>query len=295
MRKSWRKIRFFMLGMLVFCGVSVLMQAEPAQAKAKLSKKTVYLARGESVQLRVTGAAGKTKWSSSSKSIAKVSKTGKVKAKNIGTATITAKVRGKKLKCKVIVEKKSVNRARVLRSYVLSKGKYKKAKKGYVLSYHVGKYNTYDATVTARKKDYALDFFYEKHAESSYTERVSMKIDLITGEAQVRTGDVEVYYDYDIDETYDEDTTYGTITTAFDGKGNGFLPTKYVWYTEDENGNTVTRESTEADVLASAKEGSKRRIKDAFAFWNEMFSKKYPALKKAGVTMKKIGFGAFPK
>ena len=84
MRKVWKRIHVFMLLTLVFCAASVLLQAKPAYAKVKLNKKTVYLAKGGTVTLKLKGTTKKPKWSSSDKSIAKVTKTGKVKAKKIG-------------------------------------------------------------------------------------------------------------------------------------------------------------------------------------------------------------------
>jgi len=48
----------------------------------------------------------KPKWSSSKKSVATVSKKGKVVAKKAGSATITAKIGKKKYKCKVKVSRK---------------------------------------------------------------------------------------------------------------------------------------------------------------------------------------------
>ena len=76
-----------------------------AAAKIKLNKKKATIGVGEKLQLTVTGTDEKVKWSSSDKSVATVSKSGLVKGKNTGTATITAKVGKKKLTCKVTVKK----------------------------------------------------------------------------------------------------------------------------------------------------------------------------------------------
>ncbi len=72
-------------------------------ATIKLSKKKVTLVKGQKFKLKVKGTKKKVKWSSSKKSVATVSSKGVVKAKKKGKATITAKVGGKKLKCKVTV------------------------------------------------------------------------------------------------------------------------------------------------------------------------------------------------
>lgn len=80
-------------------------------ATVKLSKTKVSLKVGQTKQLKLTGAKKKITWSSSKKSVATVSKSGKVTAKAAGTATITAKSSGKKYTCKVTVtDKKADNK-----------------------------------------------------------------------------------------------------------------------------------------------------------------------------------------
>lgn len=79
-------------------------------AKAKkpvLSKKKLTLSVGESKTLKVKNTKKKVKWSSGKKSVASVSKKGRVKAKKKGTAVITAKVAKTKLKCRVTVKAKA--------------------------------------------------------------------------------------------------------------------------------------------------------------------------------------------
>jgi hypothetical protein len=58
---------------------------------------------GRSMRLKVTGTTQKVTWSSSNKRVASVSNSGKVTANKKGTSTISAKVNGKTLKCKVSV------------------------------------------------------------------------------------------------------------------------------------------------------------------------------------------------
>ena len=72
-------------------------------AKSKLNKTKVTLFKGESITLTVTKKKGKVNWSSSKKSVASVSSSGKVTAKKVGTAYIYAKVGKRTLKCKVTV------------------------------------------------------------------------------------------------------------------------------------------------------------------------------------------------
>ena len=70
----------------------------------KLNKKKVTLDKGKSTKLAVTGKVGKATFKSSNKKIASVSKSGNIKALKKGTATITVKANGIKLKCKVTVK-----------------------------------------------------------------------------------------------------------------------------------------------------------------------------------------------
>lgn len=80
-----------------------------AATKPKLSKTKVTMTVGQSKKLTVKGISKKQakriKWKSSSKKVVTVTKTGKIKARKTGKATITAKVGKKKLKCKVTVKK----------------------------------------------------------------------------------------------------------------------------------------------------------------------------------------------
>lgn len=66
-----------------------------AKSKIKLNvtKKTIY--KGKTYTLKVKGTKKKVKWSSSKRSVAKVSSKGKVTAKKNGTAYIYARVAGK--------------------------------------------------------------------------------------------------------------------------------------------------------------------------------------------------------
>ena len=104
-----KAIAYVLAGVMMF-EVAGLTASEQAQAsvKGKLNVKSVTLATGKSVTLKVKNKGkAKVRWSSSKKKIASVSSRGKVKAKKKGKATITATVsyRGKKkkLKCRVTV------------------------------------------------------------------------------------------------------------------------------------------------------------------------------------------------
>lgn len=78
-----------------------------AASKPKLSQKKLVLKVGQTKKLKVKKTKKKVKWSTNKKKIATVSQKGRVKAKKPGKAVITAKVGGKKLKCKVTVKAKS--------------------------------------------------------------------------------------------------------------------------------------------------------------------------------------------
>ena len=79
-------------------------------AKPKLSKRAVTLTAGKTKTITLKNAGkGTVKWTTSNKKIAAVKKKGNNKAvitaKKKGTATITAKYKGKKYQCKVTVKK----------------------------------------------------------------------------------------------------------------------------------------------------------------------------------------------
>ena len=110
-----------MLFSLLFPGKAV-----NAAPRMRLNKTAVTLIQGKTVKLRVIGTKRKVTWKSSNKKIAKVNKKGVVKALSPGKCTITAKVRGKKLKCKVTVD--TVERINAKKLYDLIRKKGKKGK-----------------------------------------------------------------------------------------------------------------------------------------------------------------------
>lgn len=93
-------LAFFAIAVIVF----TLASPENVSAKAKISKKSITITKGKTYTLKIKGTKKKAKWTSSKKSVATVSKKGKIKAKKRGSATITAKIGKKKYKCKVKVE-----------------------------------------------------------------------------------------------------------------------------------------------------------------------------------------------
>ena len=93
----------WMIFAVLFLGVFIR-PVNVQASKVKLNKSTVTIYRGVSTSLKVSGSKKKVKWSSSKKSVASVSATGKVSGKKAGTAYIYAKVGKRTLKCKVTVK-----------------------------------------------------------------------------------------------------------------------------------------------------------------------------------------------
>ncbi len=95
------KKRFFCVAL----SAMMLLPAVPIHAKqnATINKTFITLPKKNSYTLKIKGTKKKVKWSSSKKKVVAVTKSGKVIAKKSGTAYITAKVNGQKLKCKVSV------------------------------------------------------------------------------------------------------------------------------------------------------------------------------------------------
>lgn len=106
---SNKKYRNHFLAASLILGLSFSLIAEPtiSDAAHRLNKRKVSLRIGTSYKLKVKGRKRTVTWRSSKKKIATVSKKGKVTAKKAGTATITAKIGKKCLRCQVTVIKPS--------------------------------------------------------------------------------------------------------------------------------------------------------------------------------------------
>lgn len=89
--------------LLFFCLSCIIFSKPSNAASIKLNKTKKTIGVGDTYQLKVSGTKKEVKWSVKSSSIAKVSKTGKVTGKKIGTTTVTATIGKKKLTCKVTV------------------------------------------------------------------------------------------------------------------------------------------------------------------------------------------------
>lgn len=115
-----RNVKGFVAVLLVFAltiAIGGENHTQAAKKKPKLNKKKVTLYVGKTAKLKVKNTKKKVKWSSSKKSVATVTKTGKVTAKKKGKATITAKVAKKKLKCTVTVKEKIVYQAQMVENF----------------------------------------------------------------------------------------------------------------------------------------------------------------------------------
>lgn len=278
MRNKGNKL-FFIMTLFFICGVALLLSGKPAHAKVKLNKKTIYLAPKVKYKLKITGTKKKVTWKSSNKKIATVSKKGKVTAKKTGKVTITAKVKGKKYKCKVYVVKKARYNARKLRDFVVKKGKKRKDGDGktyyYIENTWLDEEQTeYIASIEAYKDKNTMRFTHmirpDTTAGGSYS--YTMSIDLI----KKSSGRFDKSYtDGASDEGYN---CWGKITTAFNGKGAGLTVSAY--YTSDsEGGDTLVPNPASYNTTIGSS------FADAFKMYDKLL-KKY----KAGVTMNSIGF-----
>ena len=94
------------------------------EAAGKMSKKNLYLVRGQSYKLKVKGVSGRVKWKSGNPYVATVTSKGKVKAHKVGVAIISAKVGKKTYTCKVRVSKKYTNEKifSMIKKYYKAKG-----------------------------------------------------------------------------------------------------------------------------------------------------------------------------
>ena len=297
MKKQLVRIGSVLMMLAVLLAFSpVALDGEAYAASIKLSKKTVYMAKGKTYKLKVKGTRAKVKWKSSNTAVVSVSKKGKLKANNYGTAKITAKVKGKTLKCTVKVERKSEKNARTLRNYLLKKGK-KKGSTYYIQGKKVsgdGSENTtWTYKISASSKNKILTFDYSKSSdEPPMADRVTLKIDLITGSAAVRTGE---FYCRE-DDGYGVDTWreyYADVTTQFeealDSDKNtvtGMTLTKYI--ENDDMDQTVVTDPAEL----SNPEGMRYpavSLTWAAEYWNKLLYSK-STLKKAKIKMQTIGF-----
>ena len=104
MKKIRNLIILLVMCLLILGLLKTPLHAQNKPIKLNLTKKTLIV--GKTCKLKVIGTTKKAKWSSSKKSIATVSKRGKVTAKKPGKCVIKAKVNGKVLRCYITVKRK---------------------------------------------------------------------------------------------------------------------------------------------------------------------------------------------
>lgn len=88
---------------LLTCLLLIRPYTTEAATKVALNQSTVYLVKGETTSLKVTGTSKKATWSSNNKKVATVNTSGKITAVAYGTTYIKATVNKTTYKCKVIV------------------------------------------------------------------------------------------------------------------------------------------------------------------------------------------------
>ena len=105
-RNAKRRIRIGFLMALLLCALSFCTftsGAATVSKKVALNKTSAQVTKGRTLQLRLLNAKGTVVWNSAKKSVATVSKTGKVTGVSAGTTRITAKCKGKTYRCTVKV------------------------------------------------------------------------------------------------------------------------------------------------------------------------------------------------
>ena len=114
-----KKFKSLLFGLvLALVCVSMVTSTDVVQASSiKLNKTSLTIYTGKTSTLKVSGTSKKVTWSSSNKKVATVSSKGTVSAKSAGTATITAKVNKKNLRCKVTVKKATSSKSKALKAY----------------------------------------------------------------------------------------------------------------------------------------------------------------------------------
>lgn len=142
--------------------------------KKTLCVKNAYNHK-RSFKLKVKGSYGKVKYATSNKRVAVVTKCGKVIAKRPGKTIITAKVGGRKLKCRVTVKPLS-KFAKLLRNKTI-KVRYS-IKKSRILNINIGqhsKFKNYEDMTCAGNYFYESDNIYKLYLKGKLTNRQKNK------------------------------------------------------------------------------------------------------------------------
>lgn len=137
--KKLKQMACVILSVLII--ISILSINASAASKPKLSSTSLIMSVGSSKTLKVTGTSDSVTWSSSDTSVCSVSKYGKIKAKDTGTAKICARVGNKKLYCKVKVVSSYISS---ISPKVINKGEQATL---YLKSYNVKSVNAYSSDI----------------------------------------------------------------------------------------------------------------------------------------------------
>ena len=103
-----KRIVSYIVIVSMVCGLFLHSTVQAEENKLEISAEKLSLIVGNTKTLKVTGTSDTVKWSSSKKSVATVTSKGKVKARNAGTAEITATVGEEQVSCTVTVTNKKI-------------------------------------------------------------------------------------------------------------------------------------------------------------------------------------------
>lgn len=276
-KKIWRCIRknflaVAMAAILVFSGVQG--GTAEAAAKPKLNKNSVMMYVAQSKKLKVNHTKSKVKWSSSNKKIAKVSTKGTVKAVKAGKCTIYAKVKGRKLKCKVEVVTKEQYYGRNLYTLIRQKGA-KGSSNVRRMSMKIKEKeaeNCRIVIISAYPKKWQMEFAFNENLEEPDE---LMKVNINLDVSKDKTGQLKYVYE----DRYSDCITriQGKVEKNCDENRKGLdLTYCEVISEEEEESYRGTPRQKEWEMTA-------KDVKRAFTYYDKL-------LKKYGYSMKKIGF-----
>lgn len=239
--------------------------------KIALNKKSAKITKGKTLKLKLKNAkASKVKWSSSKKKVATVSKKGVVKAKKKGKATITAKYKGKKYKCKLTVKAKAKKKSLTVKQAFNKLKKYL-MKNGKKTAVSDGTANLYKVYWKKKGFSYSLDY-QDKLNDFRFQGDYETSSKCLSIDFYVDTKSKVVCYFDSIDYTDSTNDYYMAVTLT---KKNFVL--ENIPDFQFNGGNYQNNYSTK-------NMNAKATLQWMFPDFNSYISK------KAGVTMKQLGF-----
>lgn len=237
----------------------------------KLSKSSATIYVNKTLQLKVSGTTQKVTWSTSNKKVATVSSKGKVTAKAAGKANITAKINGVKFVCKVTVKKASTSTTakqkanQTLKNYIQSKGYVNSDGNRFIVTYDtVGTTEFQCGIVYDRNKN---QFNYVITADNDTADFVSVLT--MTTSLNPSTAKNECIYV--------EDAGGFIMKVNFDMASYKANSTLKFTVTETEG---ATTSYTNMNNIANA------LLQSGMRGWSQL-------AKKAGVTLKSLGFSSY--